>query len=221
MIKGKRLILWNPLFLAFQPSIKRTTGKISFFGIRSRTIPNALISDKCKLNQNLVSGDDESQMMNSKEREMQIQTQIQLQFSFIIQIQLLEGDELERNPWVSAWGAHFRARHKDHSQVRMVITIFFMIMMMLKTKMMIVTRFCNEMDHRIRNLEDIQTIPWFKVSSQIHFFSSYFHWTSFSCFISSCFLWNNRIDKNSRGLVGRTFERDQQPFLLRWGKTKR
>ena len=61
MIKGKRLILWNPLFLAFQPSIKRTTGKISFFGIRSRTIPNALISDKCKLNQNLVSdsGDDE------------------------------------------------------------------------------------------------------------------------------------------------------------------
>ena len=162
--KEKRLILWNSLFLAFQPSIKRTTGKISFFGIRSRTIPNALISDKCKLNQNLVSGDDESQMMNSKEREMQIQTQIQLQFSFIIQIQLLEGDELERNPWVSAWGAHFRARHKDHSQVRMVITIFFMIMMMLKTKMMIVTRFCNEMDHRIRNLEDIQTIPWFKVS---------------------------------------------------------
>ena len=87
-----------------------------------------------------------------------------LQFSFIIQIQLLEGDELERNPWVSAWGAHFRARHKDHSQVRMVITTFFTIMMMLKTKMMIVTRFCNEMDHRIRNLEDIQTIPWFKVS---------------------------------------------------------
>ena len=57
--------------------------------------------------------------------------------------------------------------------------------------------------------------------SQIHFFSSYFHWTSFSCFISSCFLWNNRIDKNSRGLIGRTFERDQQPFLLRWEKTKR
>merc|ERR1711994_858922 len=25
-----------------------------------------------------------------------------------------------------------------------------------------ILRFCNEMDHRIRNLEDIQTIPWFK-----------------------------------------------------------
>merc|ERR1712037_365142 len=25
-----------------------------------------------------------------------------------------------------------------------------------------ILRFCNEMDHRIRHLEDIQTIPWFK-----------------------------------------------------------
>ena len=68
--------------------------------------------------------------------------------------------------------------------------------------MMTITRFCNEMDHRIRNLEDIQTIPWFKVITPSPSSSSSSPLLSTSCLIIRGHL--SPLPNFSRVLTGRT-----------------
>ena len=92
---------------------------------------------------------------------------------------MISGDELEGNTWVPPGGAHFWACYKDHPEVMLWLILMAMMMMMVvrvvimpimtmtvtvTMTMTVTSRFCNEMDHRIRHLEDIQTIPWFKVN---------------------------------------------------------